>query len=406
MDLNGLMYEYQQENSAMKKIIIGIIFGSRSVEHEVSIVTAHQVIQAIDRSKYDIVPIYITREGHWFIGEKLLKLESFKDLSSLVASLEKAYIAPDPSVESLVLVSQKWFKKKTFKIDVAFPLVHGTYGEEGTLQGLFELANIPYIGAGVLGSALGMDKIVMKSVFKDNHLPTVNYVWFLRNEWNDKQEKVIAEIEKNLKYPLFVKPANLGSSIGISKVKNKEALIYAIEVASHYDRRLIVENSVEGSIEINCSVLGNEEPISSVCEQPVSWEEFLNYDEKYLRGGKPSGLKGADRRIPAPISSELAEKIQALALNAFKAIDCRGIARVDFLVNIEKGEIFINEINTIPGSISFYLWEATGIKFSELVDKLINLAFDAQKEKSKTTYFYDSKLLQNFSRPSAKLGIK
>lgn len=390
----------------MKKITIGIIFGSRSVEHEVSIGTAHQVMQAIDRNKYDLVPIYITREGQWFTGEKLLILENFKDLSSLISGLEKAYIAPDPSIESLVLVSQKWFRKKMNKVDVAFPLVHGTYGEDGTLQGLFELANIPYIGAGVLGSALGMDKIVMKSVFKHNHLPTVNYVWFLRNEWVDKQKEIIAEIERNLKYPLFVKPANLGSSIGISKVKNREDLIYAVEVANHYDRRLLVEESVEGSIEINCSVLGNEEPIPSVCEQPVSWEEFLNYDEKYLRGGKISGLKGADRRIPAPISSELTEKIQKLAVNAFRAIDCRGIARVDFLVNIEKDEIFINEINTIPGSISFYLWEATSIKFSELIDKLIDLAFDAQKEKSKTTYAYDSKLLQHFGRPSPKLGIK
>ncbi|MDP2752953.1 MAG: D-alanine--D-alanine ligase family protein, partial [Nitrospirota bacterium] len=347
-----------------------------------------------------------TREGHWFTGEKLLMLDNFMDLSSLISSLEKAYIAPDPSVESLVLVSQKWLRKELIKVDVAFPLVHGTYGEDGTLQGLLDLANIPYVGAGVLGSALGMDKIVMKSVFRDNHLPTVNYVWFLRNEWNDKQEKIIAEIEKNLKYPLFVKPANLGSSIGISKVKNREDLIYAIEVASHYDRRLIAEESVEGSIEINCSVLGNEELIPSVCEQPVSWEEFLNYDEKYLRGGKTSGLKGADRRIPAPISPELTEKIQNLAVKAFRAIDCRGIARVDFLVNTEKGEVFINEINTIPGSISFYLWEATGIKFSELVNKLIKLAIDAYKEKGKTTYSYDSKLLKQIGSPSPKLGIR
>jgi D-alanine-D-alanine ligase len=388
----------------MKKLRLGIIFGSRSVEHEVSIVTAHQVIQAIDRNKYDLVPIYITREGHWFTGKKLLILESFKDLSSLVSNLEKAYIAPDPSVESLVGSSQKWFRKKLSRIDAAFPLVHGTYGEDGTLQGLLELSNIPYIGAGVLGSALGMDKIVMKAVFKENHLPTVNYVWFLRNEWKNKQEEIIVKIETSLKYPLFVKPANLGSSIGISKVKNREDLLYAIEVASHYDRRLIVEESVEGSIEINCSVLGNEEPIPSVCEQPISWEEFLNYDEKYLRGGRTSGLKGADRRIPAQISPELTEKIQRLAVNAFRAIDCHGVARVDFLVNIEKGDIFINEINTIPGSISFYLWEASGIKFSELIDRLVDLAISAHKEKSKTIYSYDSKLLEHF-RSSSKLGI-
>lgn len=394
----------------MKRLKIGVIFGSRSVEHEVSIVTAHQVMQAIDKDKYEVVPIYITKGGYWVTGEKLFNLENFKDLPSLIPDLKKVYIAPDPSVKSLVMASKRWFKGAPLKIikiiDVAFPLVHGTYGEDGTLQGLLELANIPYVGAGVLGSALGMDKIAMKAVFKENHLPVANYVWFLRNEWEDKQEKIIAKIETNLKYPLFVKPANLGSSIGISKAKNREDLMYSVEVASHYDRRLIVEESLEGAIEINCSVLGNEEPIPSVCEQPVSWEEFLNYDEKYLRGGKTSGLKGADRRIPAPISQELTEKIQKLAIDTFRAVDCRGIARVDFLVNTEKSEIFINEINTIPGSISFYLWEATGIKFSELVDKLIDLAIDAYKEKSKTTYSYDSKLLKYISSPSPKLGIR
>ncbi|MFZ6017073.1 MAG: D-alanine--D-alanine ligase family protein [Nitrospirota bacterium] len=390
----------------MSKLKIGVIFGSRSVEHEVSIITAHQVIQAIDKDKYEIVPIYITKGGYWVTGKKLFNLENFKDLPSLISDLKKVYIAPDPSVKSLVMTSKRWFKGASLKIDVAFPLVHGTCGEDGTLQGLLELANIPYVGAGVLGSALGMDKIAMKAVFKENHLPVANYVWFLRNEWEDKQEKIIAKIETNLKYPLFVKPANLGSSIGISKAKNREDLMYSVEVASHYDRRLIVEESLEDAIEINCSVLGNEDLIPSVCEQPVSWEEFLNYDEKYLRGGKTSGLKGADRRIPAPISQELTEKIQKLAIDTFRAVDCRGIARVDFLVNTEKSKIFINEINTIPGSISFYLWEATGIKFSELVDRLVDLAIDAYKEKSKTTYSYDSKLLKHISSPSPKLGIR
>lgn len=389
----------------MERLKIGVIFGSRSVEHEVSIVTAHQVMQAIDTNKYEIVPIYITKEGHWFTGEKLLDIGSFKDLSSLVSDLEKVYIAPDPSVESLVRTSRKWFKKGSpIRIDVAFPLVHGTYGEDGTLQGLLELANIPYVGAGVLGSALGMDKIAMKAVFKGCNLPAVNYIWFLRNEWKDKREEIIIKIETDLKYPLFVKPANLGSSIGISKAKNREGLIQAVEIAGHYDRRLIVEESLEGGIEINCSVLGNENPVPSVCEQPVSWEEFLNYDEKYLRGGKASGLKGMERRIPAQIPQELTEKIQQLAIKAFEAVDCRGIARVDFLVNAEKGEIFINEINTIPGSLSFYLWEATGIKFSELIDRLVDLAMGAFKEKRKTTYSYDSILLKHINSRSPKLG--
>lgn len=391
----------------MKRLKIGVIFGSRSVEHEVSIVTAHQVMEAIDKEKYEIIPIYISKEGQWFSGSKLLNIENFKDMASLLKSgLEKVYIAPDPSVKSLLRVSGGWFKK-TFpmEIDVAFPLVHGTYGEDGTLQGLLELANIPYIGSGVLGSAIGMDKIAMKAIFKGNDLPVVNHVWFLRNEWENEQEKVIKKIEAEMKYPLFIKPANLGSSIGISKAKDKEELIQAIEVAKHYDRRLIVEESLEGAIEVNCSVLGYENPIPSVCEQPVSWEEFLNYEEKYLRGGKGKGLKNMERRIPAPISEDNTKKIQDMAIRAFKTFDCRGIARIDFLVHIERNEIFINEINTIPGSISFYLWEATGIKFSELIDRLVDLALIVHKDKNKTIYSYDSKLLMNI-RAASKLGAK
>lgn len=382
----------------MNRLKVGVIFGSRSVEHEVSIVTALQVMQAINKDKYDIVPIYITREGLWFTGEKLLEISNYKELPSLIASLEKVYISPDPSVESLVLASKKWFKKVSMKIDIAFPLVHGTYGEDGTLQGLLELANIPYVGAGVLGSAVGMDKIVMKAAFKGNQLPVVRYVWFSRNDWKNKKQEIVDKIQTALKYPLFVKPANLGSSIGISKAKNKEDLEYALEVASYYDRRLIVEESLERSVEINCAVIGNETLVTSVCEQPVSWEEFLNYDEKYLRGGKSTGLKGAERQIPAPISQQLTKKIQNLAVDAFRAIDCKGIARVDFLVDIEKEEVFINEINTIPGSISFYLWEATGIKFSELTNKLIELAIEEKKEKNKTTYYYESKLITHLGK--------
>jgi len=390
----------------VRRLKIGVIFGSRSVEHEVSVITALQVMQAADTNKYEIVPIYITKEGHWVTGEKLLKLESFKDLTLSVSGLQKAYIAPDTSVDSLIGGSRKWFGDKVLKkIDVAFPVVHGTYGEDGTLQGLLELANIPYVGAGVLGSALGMDKIAMKAVFKENRLPVLNYIWFLRNEWENKQNEIISQIEATLKYPLFVKPANLGSSIGISKAKNREDLISAVDVAGHYDRRLIVEESLEEGIEINCSVLGNDEPVASVCEQAISWDQFLNYDEKYLRGGKATGLESAERRIPAPISQELTQQIQKLAINAFKTIDCCGISRVDFLVNQKKDEIFLNEINTIPGSISFYLWEASGITFSELIDKLINLALYIQKEKSKNTYSYNSKIITNLTDKSLKCGI-
>lgn len=383
----------------MAKCRVGVLFGGRSVEHEVSVITAQQIMAAFDKSKYEVIPIYLTKRGEWLSGEKLSDFRAFKAFDP--ADYERVFIVPDPTVRSLVRapesisgVRKLLGAKKTIELDVVFPAFHGTFGEDGTMQGLLELADIPYVGAGVVGSAVGMDKIIMKAVFREAGLPIVKYVWFSRQKWQEQPEEMVQTIETNLNYPLFVKPANLGSSVGITKVQSREDLYFALDVASHYDRRLLVEESVEGSIEINCSVLGNEAPTPSVCEQPVSWEEFLSYDDKYMRGGKAEGMKGAARRIPAPISEELTAQVQDMAVRAFKALDCRGVARVDFLLRQEDDELFINEINTLPGSISFYLWEPLGISPSQLVDRLVELAFEAHEEKHKTTYSYDSNLLE------------
>jgi D-alanine-D-alanine ligase len=383
----------------MAKCRVGVLFGGRSVEHEVSVITAQQVMAAFDKSKYEVIPIYLTKRGEWLSGEKLSDFRAFKAFNP--ADYERVFIVPDPTVRSLVRapesisgVRKLLGAKKTIELDVVFPAFHGTFGEDGTMQGLLELADIPYVGAGVVGSAVGMDKIIMKAVFREAGLPIVKYVWFSRQKWQEQPEEMVQTIETNLDYPLFVKPANLGSSVGITKVQSREDLYFALDVASHYDRRLLVEESVEGSIEINCSVLGNEAPAPSVCEQPVSWEEFLSYDEKYMRGGKAEGMKGAARRIPAPISEELTAQVQDMAVRAFKALDCRGVARVDFLLRQEEDKLFINEINTLPGSISFYLWEPLGISPSQLVDRLVELALEAHEEKHKTTYSYDSNLLE------------
>jgi D-alanine-D-alanine ligase len=387
----------------MAKCRVGVIFGSRSVEHEVSVITAQQVMAAFDRSKYEVIPIYLTKRGEWLSGEKLADFRAFKAFNP--ADHERVFIAPDPTVRSLVRAPQsigrvrKLFgTEKTIELDVVFPAFHGTFGEDGTVQGLLELADIPYVGAGVVGSAVGMDKIIMKAVFREAGLPVVNYVWFSRRKWQEQPEETVHTIETNLNYPLFVKPANLGSSVGITKVQSREDLYFALDVASHYDRRLLVEESVEGAegraMEINCSVLGNEDPIPSVCEQPVSWEEFLSYEDKYMRGEKAEGMKGAARRIPAPISEELTAQVQDMAVAAFKALDCRGVARVDFFLRKEDEKLFIGEINSLPGSISFYLWEPLGISPSQLVDRLVELAFDAHQEKHKTTYSYESNLLE------------
>ena len=384
------------------KIKVAIAFGSRSVEHEVSIVTAMQVFENIDRDKYDIIPVYIDKKGRWLVDKKLQKLENFKTLKLGVKAPEYVFGA-SPSVKALSPKSVFNFFR-SIKADIYFPVVHGTFGEEGTIQGLFEIADVPYVGSGVTGSAVGMDKIIQKSVFKDNGIPVVKYIWFLKNEWQDNKVKIIEKIEKTLGYPVFVKPANLGSSVAINKAGGLKELENAIEIASNFDRRIIVEEGKEGIIEINCSVIGNNELTASVCEQPVKGNAMLTYEEKYLKGEKVKGLPagrqgmaGLSRLVPAPISEELTKKIQETAKKAFRTVDAAGISRVDFMVRPDMEEFWITEINTLPGSLSFYLWEKSGISFSELIDRLINLGFERYKEKQELTFSYDSDLITKTS---------
>ena len=377
------------------KIKVAIVFGSRSVEHEVSIVTAMQVFENINHEKYDVIPVYIDKKGRWLVDKKLQKLENFRTLKLGVKAPEYVFGA-SPSVKALLPKSAFKFLQK-IKADIYFPVVHGTFGEEGTIQGLFEMADVPYVGSGVTGSAVGMDKIIQKSVFKDNGIPVVKYIWFLKNEWQDNKVKIIEKIEKTLGYPVFVKPANLGSSIAINKAGGLKELENAIEIASNFDRRIIVEEGKGGIIEINCSVIGNDELTASVCEQPVNDKQMLTYEDKYLRGGKTKGIVGLSRLIPAPISEELTKKIQETAKKAFWAIDAAGIARVDFMVRPDTEDFWITEINTLPGSLSFYLWEKSGLSFSNLLDKLIELGFERYKEKQELTFSYDSDLITKTS---------
>ena len=377
------------------KIKVAIVFGSRSVEHEVSIVTAMQVFENINHEKYDVIPVYIDKKGRWLVDKKLQKLENFRTLKLGVKAPEYVFGA-SPSVKALLPKSAFKFLQK-IKADIYFPVVHGTFGEEGTIQGLFEIADVPYVGSGVTGSAVGMDKIIQKSVFKDNGIPVVKYIWFLKNEWQDNKVKIIEKIEKTLGYPVFVKPANLGSSVAINKAGGLKELENAIEIASNFDRRIIVEEGKEGIIEINCSVIGNDELTASVCEQPVNDKQMLTYEDKYLRGGKTKGIVGLSRLIPAPISEELTKKIQETAKKAFWAIDAAGIARVDFMVRPDTEDFWITEINTLPGSLSFYLWEKSGLSFSNLLDKLIELGFERYKERGSLMFSYDSDLITKIS---------
>lgn len=376
----------------MKKI--GVLFGGRSAEHEVSVITAMQIMENMDKSKYEVIPIYVNKEGKWLTGNSLTnfnnyKANNFPDVKEIILSQNHGdnNLYPNPG-------SIKLFGKKILdSIDIAFLAFHGMNGEDGTVQGIFELMDIPYVGCGVLGSAVGMDKVLMKDVYKANGLPTVDYTWFYRSKWLEDKENVIEDIEEKLSYPLFVKPANLGSSIGITKAKDRDSLIFAIEVANKYDRKIIIEKAVENPREINCAVLGyDEDVITSLCEEPLGWEEILSFEDKYIKSNIKSGETNRGRRIiPAEIDDNIREEIEELAKKAFITIDGRGVSRIDFLLD-KNNKVYINEINTLPGSIAFYLWEGKGYSFTKLIDKLIDIAIKVHEEKQKNTYTYEANL--------------
>ena len=362
------------------------------MEHEVSIVTAMQVFENINRDKYEVIPVYIDKSGRWLVDKKLGEIKSFRNLKLTDIKAPEYVFGASPSTKCLMSRTVLGIFRK-IKADIYFPTIHGTFGEDGTIQGLFEMTDVPYIGSGVTGSAVGMDKIIQKSVFKDAGLPTVKYLWFLKSELQDNKIEIIKNIERTLGYPVFIKPANLGSSVAISKADGVKELEQAIEIASHFDRRIIVEEGKEGIIEINCSVLGNNELQASVCEQPLKSQDVLTYEDKYLKGGKTKGMAGLSRLVPAPISEELTKKIQEMAKTAFRVVDASGVARIDFLVDAKNDKIWINEINTLPGSLAFYLWEKSGLDFPDLLDKLIDLGFERHKERHELMFSYDSDLI-------------
>lgn len=381
--------------SAARKTTVGVVFGGRSVEHDVSVVTGHQIMRAFDSARYEVVPIYIDRDGRWFTGDRLLDLKSFSNEVVSLAGVQPAIISPSVQHHGLILnplPSGFLARSQIKRLDVVFPAIHGSHGEDGTLQGLLEMADIPYVGCGVLASAIANDKLMTKTVLRQHDIAVVDAVAFTRGEWLDDPDAVIDRITAALPYPLFVKPVTLGSSIGIGRVSDETLLRASIEVAANLDRHIMVEAAVTNCVEINCAVLGGDGQVrASVLEQPVSWEQFLTYEEKYLRGGE--GMKSAERLIPAPISPELTERIQQTAIRAFRALDGRGIARIDFLVQPESGSVFLNELNTMPGSLAFYLWQATDIEPTALVHQLVELAREAHAEKRRSTYNYQTNLI-------------
>jgi D-alanine-D-alanine ligase len=389
------------------KIRVGVLFGGRSGEHEVSLLSAASVLDNIDKKKYDVVPIGITKQGQWLTSghaERLLRGEHKEGRhlragdpettasAAVLAKGEGVLVPPQPSSNSNSLLpfetdTRSHAAAQSIAVDVIFPVLHGTFGEDGTIQGLLELADIAYVGAGVLGSAAGMDKDVMKSLFKSAGLPIVKHVTVLRSQWEKDPLKIRKEIEKKLKYPVFVKPANLGSSVGISKVRDRGELDGAMYEAAKYDRKIVIEEGVGGknrkAREIECSVLGNDDPIASVPGEIVPSAEFYDYNAKYVD-------EGSKLLIPAKISKKKQKEVQQMAVAAFRAVDCSGLGRIDFLLDPKTEKIYLNEINTMPGftSISMYpkLWSASGIPYPELIDRLIQLGIERHADKQRNRY--------------------
>jgi D-alanine-D-alanine ligase len=398
----------------MKKLRVGILFGGRSGEHEVSLLSAASVVNAIDKNKYEVVPIGITKEGRWLTAEhaeNLLQGKAARPTQTLragdpestpgaavLAQGESVVVPPEPVHRHSGLVpfrtdsALRRASDRAINVDVIFPVLHGTFGEDGTIQGLLELADIPYVGAGVLGSAAGMDKDIMKSLFIAAGIPIVKHVTILRNAWETQPKKVSKLVESKLKYPVFVKPANLGSSVGISKAHNRKELGPAIVEAAKFDRKIVIEQGVGGNKrkarEIECAILGNDDPLASIPGEIVPIKEFYDYNAKYL-------AEGSELIIPAKLTKSETKKIQTLAIQAFKAVDCSGLARVDFLVeprtmDAKTRKIYLNEINTMPGftSISMYpkLWAASGLSYPDLIDRLIQLGLERHQDKKKNQY--------------------
>lgn len=377
------------------KTNIGVFFGGRSTEHEISVISANQAMHAIDRERFDVTPVYITKQGRWYTGEALLDIASYRDIPALLNKCEEVYMRPIYDDYNVYRTRHKMFGSDVVtKLDVVIPVLHGSNGEDGTFEGILDSIGIPYAGCDVLASANGMDKITMKMILQASGIPVVNYVWFTDKEWSSRRDDIIADIEKRLNYPVIVKPANLGSSVGIGRARNREELLSRVDDARRYSSRIIVEHMVDNLHEINCSVLGDcDDYQTSVLEEPVKSGEILSYQDKYMGGTKGAkGMQASAKRIPAELPADETAKIQFYAGETFRVLSCHGVSRVDMIIDRDTRDIYVNEINTIPGSLSFYLWEASGITFDKLMERLVALALKRKREQSSKTVSYDQNI--------------
>lgn len=377
------------------KTNIGVFFGGCSTEHEISVISASQAMSAIDRSAYDVTPVYITKQGRWYTGEALFDVKNYRDVPSLLAKCTEVYMKPVKGDFNLYINRRKMFGSDVAaKLDVAIPVLHGSYGEDGTFEGVLDAIGIPYAGCDVLASANGMDKITMKMILQACNVPVVDYVWFTDRQWSADRDGMLKLVESSLGYPVIVKPANLGSSVGIGRAANRERLIECIDEAEKYSSRIIVEHMVDNLHEVNCSVLGDcDDYITSVCEEPIKSGEILSYEDKYMGGTKGAkGMQASQKRIPADLPKEVSDRIRFLAGETFRVLSCHGVSRVDIIMDADNGNIYVNEINTIPGSLSFYLWEASGISFDKLMDRLVKLALKRERERGMKIKSYDQNI--------------
>lgn len=377
------------------KTNIGVFFGGRSTEHEISVISASQAMHAINREKYDVTPIYISKQGKWYTGEALFEVANYRDMAALIARCEEVYMRPIFDDYNLYKAKKSIFGSNVVtKLDVVIPVLHGSNGEDGIFEGVLESTGIPFAGCNTLSSANGMDKITMKMILQACDVPVVDYVWFTDKQWFSQRDELIAKIESKIGYPVIVKPANLGSSVGIGRAIDRQQLIQKVDEAEKYSTRIIVEHMVEELQEINCSVLGDcDDYQPSVCEEPIKSGEILSYEDKYMGGTKGAkGMQASQKRIPAELPDEETRRIQFLACETFRVLSCHGVSRVDVIIDRKTRDIYVNEINTIPGSLSFYLWEATGISFDKLMDKLVQLALKRKRESALKTVSYDQNI--------------
>ena len=377
------------------KTNIGVFFGGCSTEHEISVISASQAMSAIDRSVYDVTPVYITKQGQWYTGDALFDVANYRDIPALLSKCRKVYMRPEKGDFNIYECRHRMFGSEVVtRLDVAIPVLHGSYGEDGTFEGVLDAIGIPYAGCNVLASANGMDKITMKMILQACNVPVVDYVWFTDGQWAADSTSILDDIERRLGYPVIVKPANLGSSVGIGRAADRDQLKERIDTAEQYSTRIIVEHMVENLHEVNCSVLGDcDDYITSVCEEPIKSGEILSYEDKYMGGTKGAkGMQASQKRIPADLPQDVSDRIRFLAGETFRVLSCHGVSRIDVIMDADNGRIYVNEINTIPGSLSFYLWEASGIPFDKLMDRLVKLALKRQRQLDMKVRSYDQNI--------------